>query len=329
MDEELKEQLREILLECYGVDINEAKMFFSTQNYAFIFPDKPYMLRVSITPKKTRQEIMSELMWVDDLKQFKQTVCEPNASLKGHFLEEFEIEGQTYRASMFRTARGNVKAIPDMNPMFFICVGDLLGGVHHISTDERELGMHYQRRSMKDIFDEQKQKVWEHFSDEEKKKIEEIQKKVDELSEEIGTYGICHGDFHVNNFFVEANNIWLFDFDGCAYANYLYDVASFVQSCFLQGYGAGKDCRKVLEEEIMPYFKLGYELNHKGDEHYWDHLELLISYRTAFTLLKLAEINTCGVLNDLDKVKKFFRYIIMQDSPLDGMTAAMSLMKGE
>ena len=29
------------------------------------------------------------------------------------------------------------------------------------------------------------------------------------------------------------------------------------------------------------------------------------------------------------KVKKFFRYIIMQDSPLDGMTAAMSLMKGE
>lgn len=79
----------------------------------------------------------------------------------------------------------------------------------------------------------------------------------------------------------------------------------------------------------MPYFKLGYELNHKGDEYYWDHLELLISYRTAFTLLKLAEINTCGVLNDLDKVKKFFRYIIMQDSPLDGMTAAMSLMKGE
>ena len=178
MDEKLKEQLREILLECYGVDINEAKMFFSTQNYAFIFPDKPYMLRVSITPKKTRQEIMSELMWVDDLKQFKQTVCEPNTSLKGHFLEEFEIEGQTYRASMFRTARGNVKAIPDMNPMFFICVGDLLGGVHHISTDERELGMHYQRRSMKDIFDEQKQKVWEHFSDEEKKKIEEIQKKL-------------------------------------------------------------------------------------------------------------------------------------------------------
>lgn len=44
------------------------------------------MLRVSIPPNKTRQEILSELMWVDDLKQFKQTICEPNVSLRGNLL---------------------------------------------------------------------------------------------------------------------------------------------------------------------------------------------------------------------------------------------------
>lgn len=58
----IKSQMREILLDRYGVDINEAKVHFSTQNYAFIFPDKPYMIRVSITPKKTKAAIMSELM---------------------------------------------------------------------------------------------------------------------------------------------------------------------------------------------------------------------------------------------------------------------------
>ena len=36
VDEKLKERFREILSDCYGVDIKEAKMFFSTQNYAFI-----------------------------------------------------------------------------------------------------------------------------------------------------------------------------------------------------------------------------------------------------------------------------------------------------
>ena len=75
MNQELKAAMREILLERYSIDIDEAKCSFSTQNYAFIFPGKPFMIRVSAAPKKTRAEILSELIWLDDLKQFKQTVC--------------------------------------------------------------------------------------------------------------------------------------------------------------------------------------------------------------------------------------------------------------
>lgn len=141
MNEKLMKPMREILLKCYGVDIDEAKCHYSTQNYAFIFPEKPYMIRVSMTPKKTRKEILSELLWVDDLKQFKQTICEPSVSLNGNLLEEFEIDAVIYRASMFRTARGNVQTMAKMDPMFFICVGELLGKIHYVSTNERELGM--------------------------------------------------------------------------------------------------------------------------------------------------------------------------------------------
>ena len=67
MNQELKASMRIILLDRYGVDIDKAKCYFSTQNYAFIFPGEPFMIRVSITPKKTRAEILSELMWLDDL----------------------------------------------------------------------------------------------------------------------------------------------------------------------------------------------------------------------------------------------------------------------
>ena len=96
MNELLREKLRETLLDCYGMDIDEAEYSYSTQNYAFIFPGQTHMIRVSMTSKKTRKEIMSEMLWIDDLKQFKQTICEPNISLKGNLLEEFEIDGQTY-----------------------------------------------------------------------------------------------------------------------------------------------------------------------------------------------------------------------------------------
>lgn len=328
MNEELKQKIREILLERYGVDIAEAVCRFSTQNYAFIFPERPYMIRVSISPKKSRSEILSELMWVDDLKPFKQTICEPNASLNGLLLEEFAIDGKLYRASMFRTARGNIKLTTEMKPMFFICVGDLLGAIHHVSTNERELGIRYSRKKLSDTFDALKNRVKEHMTPEIEKRITAVQEEVDSLPEELGRYGICHGDFHINNFFVEENNIWLFDFDGCTYASYMYDVASFIQACFLMGYKAGEDCRKVLYEDILPYFKTGYELNKECDEHYWDHLELFITYRVAMAYMSLLEIDECGVVDDLEQIRQFLSYIISQEDVLGAMTAALKQQAG-
>lgn len=323
MTEELKQKIREILLERYGVDIDRAKCYFSTQNYAFIFPGEPFMIRVSITPKKTRSEILSELMWLDDLKQFKQTVCEPNVSKLGNLLEEFEIDGRTYRASLFRTARGVIKTTMDMKPMFFICVGDLLGTIHHISTDERKLGIRFKRKSKAEDFAALKERVKDKIPDGVMQKICRIEEAVNQLPQDVGRYGLCHGDFHMNNFFVEENNIWVFDFDGCAYANYLYDIASFIQACFLSGYGAGKDLRQVMEDEILYYFRIGYTLNKECGEDFWDNLELFITYRTAVTYMSLCEIDTIGVVDDTNKIKQFFSWLITQDDILGAMTEAM------
>lgn len=315
--------MRKILLDCYGVDINKAKCYFSTQNYAFIFPGEPFMVRVSATQKKTRSEILSELMWLDDLKQFKHTVCEPNLSLHGNLLEEFEIEGKTYRASLFRTARGVVKTTTDMTPMFFICAGDLLGAIHHVSTDERKLGIKFKRRSKAEDFSALKERVADKIPAPIMEKIQKIEAEVNGLSQEIGSYGLCHGDFHVNNFFVEENNIWVFDFDSCAYAHYLYDIASFIQACFLRGYGAGRNLRQVMDE-ILHYFKIGYTLNKSCDEHFWDDLELFIKYRNLITYMALCEIDNIGVVEDTNKVKQFFGFIISQDDVMEAMTIGMS-----
>ena len=323
MNEALKKAMQAILMDRYGVDIEKAKCHFSTQNYAFIFPGEPFMIRVSATPKKTRSEILSELIWLDDLKQFKQTVCEPNVSLRGNLLEEFEIDGQTYRASMFRTARGVIKTTTDMTPMFFICCGDLLGAIHRVSTDEREKGFKFMRGTKADDFAALKERVCGKIPGEILQRINDVEAKVAALPKEIGRYGICHGDFHMNNFFVEENNVWVFDFDGCAYAHYLYDIASFVQACFLRGYGAGRDLRDVMENEILHYFKIGYTLNKECDEHFWEDLDLFMSYRTALTYMSLCEIDHIGVVDDTQKIKQFFAYLVSQDDVMSAMTSAM------
>lgn len=319
MNETMKKKLRTILLACYDLDIDEAKCYFSTQNYAFIFEGKPYMIRVSMTSKKTRAEILSELMWVDDLKQFKQTICEPSCSVNGKMLEEFEIDGTVYRASMFRTARGVVKPMSEMTPMYFICVGDLLGTIHKVSADERRLGMHFRRPHKADQFAAYKERTFSKLAPEVCKKILDIEQQVNALPRELGQYGLCHGDFHNNNFFVEENNVWLFDFDGCAYCDYMYDVACFIQDCLFKGYGKGKDARAVIEQDILPYLKLGYELNKKDGQTAWDRLELMIAYRTCISLMSMAEIEECGVM-DIQIAKDYFHSIIMQEDLIAAMT---------
>ena len=323
MNEELKLAMREVLLERYGMDINEARCNYSTQNYAFIFPEQTHMIRVSMTPKKTWGEIMAEMLWLDDLKQFKQTICEPNLSLQGNLLEEFEIDGKTYRAGMFRTARGSVEPIGNMSPMLFICVGDLMGTIHHVSTNEREIGIRYRRNTLEQQFTERKKMAFPKLPEAVCRRITEIETRVNALPQDLGVYGICHGDFHHHNFFVEANNVWLFDFDGCCYANYLYDIASFLQACFLHGYRAGEDCRNVLYQEILPYFKIGYELNHTLPQYVWENLELFIAYRTAYSLMVLEEVDDCGVM-EIGKVREFFTSIICCDDILEGMTRVLS-----
>ena len=327
MNEQLKAAMRDILLDRYGIDINRAQCYFSTQNNAFIFPGEPFMIRVSATPKKTRSEILSELIWLDDLKQFKETVCEPNVSRKGNLLEEFEIDGKMYRASMFRTARGVTKTTTEMTPMFFICCGDLLGAIHHVSTDEREKGFKFMRGTKADDFAAMKERVKDKIPADILDRINRIEAKVAALSQDVGHYGLCHGDFHTSNFFVEGNNVWVFDFDSCGYTYYLYDIASFIQGCFLRGYGAGRDLRDVMENDILRYFKIGYTLNKDCDEHFWDNLELFIMYRTALTYMALCEIVYIGSVKDTESVKQLFAYLISQDDIMATMTNALKNME--
>ena len=178
-------------------------------------------------------------------------------------------------------------------------------------------------KTLAEQFADRKARSFARLAPEIRARIEDIEAQVNALPQDPGLYGICHGDFHNNNFFVESNNVWLFHFDGCCYANHLYDVASFVQACFLHGYRAGGDFRKALYEDILPYMKIGYEINKPCDTHYWDHLELMIAYRSCYALMALAEINICGVM-EIEKAKGFFNQIIMHEDILAAMSAAMN-----
>lgn len=294
--EEIWDPLRSFIKECYQLDIDDANFYFSTQNYAFLFPGHPFMIRVSMTPRKTRRQILSELLWVDDLKSFKDTICEPSPSLRGNLLEEIEIDGTLYRASMFRTARGHIRDVLEMDPMYFICVGEALGAIHATSVDENLQGIHFDRPTG---YDKMLNLINAHRVD----LPENVAGKIDTLMDELHampkmpeTYGLCHGDFHSNNYYVEYNNVWLFDFDDCEYEFYLYDIATALLAPVLTGYKPEKSARVSLDEDVLPYFRIGYELHMNVGADFYDKLDLFIRYRLAFSLLMLYDIKSCGMV---------------------------------
>lgn len=317
MEKELQ-AIRDELLTCYGLDIEEAKCFFSTQNYAFIFPGKPNMIRVSIGSAKTREETMSEVLWVDDLKQFSQTVCEPFPSLKNHIVEEFEIEGRHYRAAMFRTARGAVRDISELDPMHFISVGDLLGRIHAASADSAKSGITYKRKKWYEKQAPSFAYARENLPAEVMARIDGIYEKVKAVPEDPSWFGMIHGDFHTNNYFVDGNNIWIFDFDECNYGYFMYDIASACIAWLMNGYHMEKSRRQVLEEDILPYFRIGYELHLKFPEEHWKLLELFIEYRTSIMVVALSKIRSSGILSDMEQARQFVTFPLMQENVLDG-----------
>ena len=76
----------------------------------------------------------------------------------------------------------------------------------------------------------------------------------------------------------------------------------------------------------MLYFKIGYTINKKCDEHFWDNLDLFMMYRAALTYMSLCEIENIGVVDDTQKVKQLFTYLVSNDDIMAAMTNAMKNM---
>ncbi len=320
MNEQLKEQLRQILLDLYGLDINEADARFSTQNYAFVFPGQPHMIRVNMAQRSSEQ-ILGELMWLEDLNAEHATVCEPSPSLHDNLLEEFVLDGKICRASMFRTARGTPITVPRMDRMFFVCAGNLLGKIHSTSEKQIRNGKKYRRAMQPDNFSKLKKAVWDTLDPAIRDRIASIEEKVFARSRDAENFGLCHCDFHLNNFFVENNNIWLYDFDGCSYGYYLYDIAIFVLACISNGYRLGEDCVETVRQYILPYFMMGYELEKQCGPHYWEDIELLMAYRACFSFMTLSRMGP-NVSPVVQRWRDFYSYIIAQDDILSALSYA-------
>ena len=289
-----KEELRQVLLERFGRDIAEASCHFSSRNYAFVFSQGcfPAALRVSIGHDKSKADVISELMWVDDLRLSITTISQVVTSLRDRIVEEFDFGSTHYRATLFRKANGDVLPPTHWNDVYFRNAGRLLGQIHRTSVTEYDMGFRYNRCHWQNKPSFQLQALVGCVPDPVLGAAQSLLAKIQALPQEASYYNMIHGDYQMGNLFVDWDTVWDFDFDDCCYGFFMMDVG-----CCLHRWVTERSFRPEVSREnllygpggILEIFRAGYEEFYTLPNSQWALLDDFLRLRTVESLVILEE----------------------------------------
>ncbi|WP_026906662.1 phosphotransferase enzyme family protein [Paucisalibacillus globulus] len=196
---------------------------FSDNVYESTANGRTIVIKYYLSSKYDKKAILSELDWVLFLNKSDLKVSAPILSINGKYLEVIELgDGEACYVSAFEKAKGSVINISnrkEWNKNFFVIWGRTLGKMHSLSMKYKPNIIPYNWNQGKVFSKNLKVSnkmfyIWEKY-------IYTLER----LPKDKNDYGMIHNDFHHKNFYVNNNEIMLFDFGDCEYNWYVYDIA--------------------------------------------------------------------------------------------------------
>lgn len=323
-----KDILREGILERFERDIAPVSCAFSSRNYIFIFGEGcfPAIIRVSLeTPHRKTEDVLSELMWVDDLKNDVANVCQPIPSLGHRLVERISVGDNVYLVTMFRKANGAIFPDVHWDSAYFYNAGVLLGKIHRTSHEGYMRGFRYKRKQWDEspycnffAFDD-------YFSPESRQETENLLERIKSIPQDPRWYGMIHGDFHNGNMFCDWGDLWAFDFDDCCYGYFMFDIVCIAHICIHSpSYAANfpdATARERLlgENGILTHLRAGYTSEYQLPDEQWELFD-------DFFRLRIVQIMNIQISNQmysreitLALNEASFAYLQRDKPPIDRM----------
>jgi len=245
--------------------------------YKVIARDKDYILRVYRSSWKSYDDISGELELINRLVLNDMRVSFPIPDQERNFIHELKcLEGVRYFV-LFSFASG--RALPSLDLESARLFGRHLAMLHSITAHHQidSLSRNYQLSAILTFTKSSlanrlgaNHSALEYFTEIAQKLSEKLNLAVlRELPQ-----GVCHGDPHYENCFVniEKQELTFFDFDFCGNGYLHYDLGSFfhyerhhpdIKKSFLNGYNEIKPLND-LELSLIPYFELLMRIFHLG-----------------------------------------------------------------
>lgn len=212
----------------FGADATNAIKRGDFENYVYEVrkEDRPYMLRMTHSTHRSKEQVLAELEWVNDLHARGLHVSKNHISLQGELVEEIPLQNGTFFVCLFDKAPGvsayelkdeftseHIEAWGEITAKFHLAASEykVLNGTRHAWHEDNLI-------EIEKWIDVQADKALVHLN---KKVVQELRN----LPTTQDVYGIIHSDIHQGNFFIHGKELHVFDFDDTMYFHYIHDVS--------------------------------------------------------------------------------------------------------
>ncbi|MGM0846289.1 MAG: phosphotransferase enzyme family protein [Bacillota bacterium] len=276
----------EILLKAadfYGADVTNAKQLGDFENYVYEVHrhGSPYILRLTHSSHRSKEEVEAELEWVNYLNAQGVNVSLVSHSREGNLVEEISAGETSFYVCLFDKAPGSSVGV--QSDLFSLTIfkewGKTIGKMNSATKGFTAGSSRREHWHEDDLL----KNMSNYLPKEDKEIIKEGQQLIEKLHVfSIGRdeYGLIHSDIHSGNFFYNEGEIHVFDFDDCSYHWFASDIAiPLFYSVWAKMSGKNLEERSQFGEEFLTAFLTGYFQENFLDEEWIKRIPLFLRLR--------------------------------------------------
>lgn len=305
----------EDLIKQFGLTSNEVYKVGGFENYIYGYKrhNQDYILRISHSSHRSLEMIKAELDFVFYLATNNANVSTPVKSINEELVEKVDCNDDSYFTISSYTKALGVPPTKDLvNDVFLYNYGKTIGMFHRLTKDYKESkGIEKRFLAVDDplILNAKK-----YLLDGDEIIYQKLMKLLDEIKAIPVTkdnFGLIHTDIHFGNFFVNNNELSVFDFDDCSYFYFVSDIAI---ALFYYLYFT-EEKRDEIGKHFIEQFMKGYVTENIISDEDLSHLDKFLKLREI--ILYLVVNRSCDINTNkwAHKYYHFYRDRIINDIP--------------
>lgn len=261
-------------------DIQYIKLISNVQNliYEFENNDNHFILRITDSNHRNKNLIEAELEWIKFLDEKDISVAKNICSKNMNSIETVLYNNEYFFITVFEKAKGktiDINNISEWNNNLFENWGMIAGKIHSLSNKYRPVNNRFQ------WFESELNRNFKlYLPKEDKFAIEEfsyLKNFLSGLSQEQDDFGLTHSDMHFKNFYIDKDQITLFDFDDSCYNWFIFDFITAFHHAVLMYDNLEK--RQDFANTFFYHFFLGYKKEKNVTSNYFIYLSEFLRFR--------------------------------------------------